>query len=109
MAGGGVICAAARSCNQCGRALDSFRRGDSVPGLALLYNAREEQRIPQMSDFFSSPNELDSHMKKGRSSYTESKDSGPLVLLGQREASSVSEAWEATISRACPSPRSISG
>ena len=84
-------------------------------GGGTLYPALHYSTTPGRSSaspkrvIFSSPNELDSHMKQGQRSYTESKDSGPLVLLGQREASSVSEAWEATISRACPSPRSISG
>jgi hypothetical protein len=35
-----------------GRALDSFRRADSVPDLTTLYTAREGQRIPQMSYLF---------------------------------------------------------
>ena len=35
-----------------GRALDSIRRGDSVPDLMLVYSARDRWHIPQMSDFF---------------------------------------------------------
>jgi hypothetical protein len=42
----------ARSCNLMRPSPGGLRRGDSVPGLGLLYIARGRWRIPQMSYLF---------------------------------------------------------
>ena len=45
----GEIFAEARSCNLIWPSPGFHWRGDSVPGLSVLYNAREGGHIPQMS------------------------------------------------------------
>ncbi len=49
---GKMICAKPGPVGNSGRALDSIRRGDSVPGLTLVYSAGDRRRILQMGDFF---------------------------------------------------------